>query len=142
MGAKEKNQQLYKPYSNGKGVTFQYNVLFLSLTRMHVFLLFLLMVGIIAKEPPLSLQQGIQGLRGSASCLRSEPEFEMADIFYFCRSGVDHLLFILSTAVLFHLFFACSFFTLLVEEGEDAVQFANRVKAAIAAQGGLVDLIW
>ncbi|XP_069580546.1 glycerol-3-phosphate acyltransferase 4-like isoform X3 [Brachyistius frenatus] len=26
--------------------------------------------------------------------------------------------------------------------GEDAVQFANRVKAAIAAQGGLVDLIW
>uniref|UniRef100_A0AAQ5X8S5 Phospholipid/glycerol acyltransferase domain-containing protein n=1 Tax=Amphiprion ocellaris TaxID=80972 RepID=A0AAQ5X8S5_AMPOC len=28
------------------------------------------------------------------------------------------------------------------EEGEDAVQFANRVKAAIAAQGGLVDLIW
>lgn len=26
--------------------------------------------------------------------------------------------------------------------GEDAVQFANRVKAAIATQGGLVDLIW
>ncbi|KAM4528105.1 glycerol-3-phosphate acyltransferase 4 isoform 5-T5 [Odontesthes bonariensis] len=28
------------------------------------------------------------------------------------------------------------------EEGEDAIQFANRVKAAIAAQGGLVDLVW
>ncbi|XP_061782931.1 glycerol-3-phosphate acyltransferase 4 isoform X2 [Nerophis lumbriciformis] len=28
------------------------------------------------------------------------------------------------------------------QEEEDAVQFANRVKAAIAAQGGLVDLIW
>ncbi|XP_014855394.1 PREDICTED: glycerol-3-phosphate acyltransferase 4-like [Poecilia mexicana] len=28
------------------------------------------------------------------------------------------------------------------KEGEDAMQFANRVKAAIAAQGGLVDLIW
>uniref|UniRef100_A0A8C5HHK5 Glycerol-3-phosphate acyltransferase 4-like n=1 Tax=Gouania willdenowi TaxID=441366 RepID=A0A8C5HHK5_GOUWI len=28
------------------------------------------------------------------------------------------------------------------KEGEDAVQFANRVKAAIAAKGGLVDLIW
>uniref|UniRef100_A0A6Q2Z0N7 Phospholipid/glycerol acyltransferase domain-containing protein n=1 Tax=Esox lucius TaxID=8010 RepID=A0A6Q2Z0N7_ESOLU len=28
------------------------------------------------------------------------------------------------------------------EEGEDAVQFANRVKAAIARQGGLVDLLW
>lgn len=47
--------------------------------------------GIIAKEPPLSVQQGIQGLRGSASCLRSEPEFEMADIFYFCRSGMESI---------------------------------------------------
>ncbi|XP_062902807.1 glycerol-3-phosphate acyltransferase 3 [Mobula hypostoma] len=28
------------------------------------------------------------------------------------------------------------------QEGEDAVQFANRVKAAIAQQGGLVDLSW
>ncbi|XP_028654883.1 glycerol-3-phosphate acyltransferase 4 [Erpetoichthys calabaricus] len=28
------------------------------------------------------------------------------------------------------------------EEGEDAVQFANRVKSAIAHQGGLVDLLW
>ncbi|XP_035591950.1 glycerol-3-phosphate acyltransferase 4-like isoform X1 [Oncorhynchus keta] len=28
------------------------------------------------------------------------------------------------------------------EEGEDAVQFASRVKAAIARQGGLVDLLW
>ncbi|XP_070845008.1 glycerol-3-phosphate acyltransferase 4-like [Chaetodon trifascialis] len=61
MGAKEKNQQLYKPYSSG----------------------------IIAKEPASSLQQGIQGLRGSASCLRSE--FEMADIFYFCRRGVESI---------------------------------------------------
>lgn len=28
------------------------------------------------------------------------------------------------------------------KEGEDAVQFANRVKSAIAQQGGLVDLAW
>lgn len=28
------------------------------------------------------------------------------------------------------------------QEGEDAVQFANRVKSAIAHQGGLVDLQW
>ncbi|XP_069473782.1 glycerol-3-phosphate acyltransferase 4 isoform X2 [Ambystoma mexicanum] len=28
------------------------------------------------------------------------------------------------------------------EEDEDAVQFANRVKSAIARQGGLVDLLW
>lgn len=55
---------------------------------MHIFIL---IVGIIAKEPPSSLQQGIQQLRGSASCLRSEPEFEMADIFYFCRRGVESI---------------------------------------------------
>ncbi len=29
-----------------------------------------------------------------------------------------------------------------LQEGEDAMQFANRVKAAIARQGGLVDLLW
>ncbi|XP_068562253.1 glycerol-3-phosphate acyltransferase 4-like isoform X3 [Cebidichthys violaceus] len=62
--AKEKNQQLYKPCSNG----------------------------IIAKEQPSSLQQEIQELRGSASCLPSEPEFEMADIFYFCRRGAESIL--------------------------------------------------
>ena len=27
-------------------------------------------------------------------------------------------------------------------DGEDAVDFANRVKAEIARQGGLVDLMW
>ncbi|XP_008291966.1 glycerol-3-phosphate acyltransferase 4-like [Stegastes partitus] len=63
LGAKEKNQQLYKPYTHG----------------------------IIAKEPPSSLQQEIQELRGSASSLPSEPEFEMADIFYFCRRGVESI---------------------------------------------------
>uniref|UniRef100_A0A3B4ZS48 Glycerol-3-phosphate acyltransferase 4-like n=1 Tax=Stegastes partitus TaxID=144197 RepID=A0A3B4ZS48_9TELE len=46
---------------------------------------------IIAKEPPSSLQQEIQELRGSASSLPSEPEFEMADIFYFCRRGVESI---------------------------------------------------
>lgn len=47
--------------------------------------------GIIAKEPPLSLQQGIQRLRGSDGCQRSESEFEMADIFYFCRRGMESI---------------------------------------------------
>uniref|UniRef100_A0A668A7A3 Glycerol-3-phosphate acyltransferase 4 n=1 Tax=Myripristis murdjan TaxID=586833 RepID=A0A668A7A3_9TELE len=61
-GAKEKNHHLYKPYSNG----------------------------IIAKEPS-SLEQEIHELRGSANSLRSEPEFEMADIFYFCRRGVESI---------------------------------------------------
>uniref|UniRef100_A0A8C1BRE2 Glycerol-3-phosphate acyltransferase 4 n=1 Tax=Cyprinus carpio carpio TaxID=630221 RepID=A0A8C1BRE2_CYPCA len=57
-GAKEKNQHLYKPYSNG----------------------------IIAKEP-VSLEQEIQEMRrGSA-----EPEFDMSDIFYFCRRGVESI---------------------------------------------------
>lgn len=30
----------------------------------------------------------------------------------------------------------------VIEEGENAIQFANRVKSDIAAQGGLVDLVW
>lgn len=30
----------------------------------------------------------------------------------------------------------------LLQKDEDAVQFANRVKSAIARQGGLVDLLW
>lgn len=30
----------------------------------------------------------------------------------------------------------------LFQEGEDAVQFANRVKSAIAVQGGLTELPW
>ncbi|XP_005470317.1 glycerol-3-phosphate acyltransferase 4 isoform X3 [Oreochromis niloticus] len=60
MRAKEKNQQLYKTYTNG----------------------------IIAKESPASLRQEI---RGSASCLCSDHEFDMADIFYFCRSGVESI---------------------------------------------------
>ncbi|KAK5878935.1 hypothetical protein CesoFtcFv8_024294 [Champsocephalus esox] len=63
MGAKEKNQQLYNPCN-----------------------------GIIAKKPPTSLQQDLQELRGSASCPRSEPQFEMADIFFFCRRGVESIL--------------------------------------------------
>ncbi|XP_034565815.1 glycerol-3-phosphate acyltransferase 4-like isoform X2 [Notolabrus celidotus] len=63
MGAKEKNQELYKPYSNG----------------------------IIAKEPPSSLQQEIQELRGSTSSLRSEPEFDMGDVFFFCRRGMESI---------------------------------------------------
>lgn len=28
------------------------------------------------------------------------------------------------------------------EEGETAIDFANRVKSVIAKQGGLVDLVW
>uniref|UniRef100_A0A668TGW7 Phospholipid/glycerol acyltransferase domain-containing protein n=1 Tax=Oreochromis aureus TaxID=47969 RepID=A0A668TGW7_OREAU len=43
---------------------------------------------IIAKESPASLRQEI---RGSASCLCSDHEFDMADIFYFCRSGVESI---------------------------------------------------
>jgi len=36
----------------------------------------------------------------------------------------------------------CQSLFCLPQEDEDAVQFANRVKAAIARQGGLVDLLW
>lgn len=36
----------------------------------------------------------------------------------------------------------CIFMIPKWQEGEDAIQFANRVKSAIAHQGGLVDLQW
>uniref|UniRef100_A0AAY4AQK1 Phospholipid/glycerol acyltransferase domain-containing protein n=2 Tax=Denticeps clupeoides TaxID=299321 RepID=A0AAY4AQK1_9TELE len=55
-GAKERNQQLYKPCSNG----------------------------IIAKEP-VSLEQEIQEPRGGGG------EFDMSDILYFCRRGVESI---------------------------------------------------
>lgn len=46
--------------------------------------------GIIAKELS-SLEQEIQELRASGTTLSSEPEFEMADIVYFCRRGVESI---------------------------------------------------
>ncbi|XP_041825104.1 glycerol-3-phosphate acyltransferase 4-like isoform X2 [Melanotaenia boesemani] len=63
LQAKEKNQQLYKSFTNG----------------------------IINKEPLLSVRQEIQDLRGSLRCSGSQSEFEMADIFYFCRRGVESI---------------------------------------------------
>uniref|UniRef100_A0AAZ3RT99 Phospholipid/glycerol acyltransferase domain-containing protein n=1 Tax=Oncorhynchus tshawytscha TaxID=74940 RepID=A0AAZ3RT99_ONCTS len=47
-------------------------------------------MGIIAKELS-SLEQEIQELRASGTTLSSEPEFEMADIMYFCRRGVESI---------------------------------------------------
>lgn len=95
MGAKEKNQQLYKP-CNGKQVPFEifltHNCSITVTITSNACLLFVLIGGIIAKKPPTSLQQDLQELRGSASCPRSEPQFEMADIFFFCRRGVESIL--------------------------------------------------
>lgn len=34
------------------------------------------------------------------------------------------------------------YFFFFPQEGEDAVRFANRVKSAIAVQGGLTELPW
>uniref|UniRef100_A0A673C1C7 Phospholipid/glycerol acyltransferase domain-containing protein n=1 Tax=Sphaeramia orbicularis TaxID=375764 RepID=A0A673C1C7_9TELE len=64
-GAKEKNHHLYKPYSNA----------------------------IIAKEPT-SLEEEIKEIRrsGSNKDLDSAPEFEMSDIFYFARRGVESIM--------------------------------------------------
>lgn len=60
---------------------------------MYVFIILsILVVGITAKEQPSSLQQEILELRGSAGGLPSEPEFEMADISFFCRRGVESIL--------------------------------------------------
>ncbi|XP_061590203.1 glycerol-3-phosphate acyltransferase 4-like isoform X2 [Cololabis saira] len=47
--------------------------------------------GIIAKDPPLSLQQAIQGFGGSVSCQHSKPKFEMSDVFYFNQRGVESI---------------------------------------------------
>uniref|UniRef100_A0A8D1N210 Glycerol-3-phosphate acyltransferase 4 n=1 Tax=Sus scrofa TaxID=9823 RepID=A0A8D1N210_PIG len=64
-GAKEKNHQLYKPYTNG----------------------------IIAKDPT-SLEEEIKEVRrsGSSKALDSTPEFELSDIFYFCRKGMETIM--------------------------------------------------
>ncbi|MBN3316438.1 GPAT4 acyltransferase, partial [Atractosteus spatula] len=63
-GAKEKNHHLYKPYTNG----------------------------IIAKEPT-SLEEEIKEIRRSGSNKDlGTPEFEMSDIFYFCRKGVETIM--------------------------------------------------
>ncbi|KAL4609244.1 glycerol-3-phosphate acyltransferase 4-like isoform X1 [Arapaima gigas] len=65
-GAREKNHQLYKPYSNG----------------------------IIAKEPT-SLEEEIQEVRRSASprdvAADGTPEFDISDILCFCRRGVESI---------------------------------------------------
>ncbi|NXC41465.1 GPAT4 acyltransferase, partial [Penelope pileata] len=63
-GAKEKNHPLYKPYVNG----------------------------IIAKEPT-SLEEEIKEIRrsGSGKALDA-PEFELSDIFYFCRKGIETIM--------------------------------------------------
>uniref|UniRef100_A0A8C8HLK8 Phospholipid/glycerol acyltransferase domain-containing protein n=1 Tax=Oncorhynchus tshawytscha TaxID=74940 RepID=A0A8C8HLK8_ONCTS len=64
-GAKDNNHLLYKPYSNA----------------------------IIAKEPT-SLEEEINEIRrrGSNRDLDSASEFEMSDIFYFCRRGVESIM--------------------------------------------------
>ncbi|KAM9043329.1 glycerol-3-phosphate acyltransferase 4 [Balaenoptera ricei] len=64
-GAKERNHQLYKPYTNG----------------------------IIAKDPT-SLEEEIKEIRrsGSSKALDNTLEFELSDIFYFCRKGVETIM--------------------------------------------------
>lgn len=63
-GAKEKNHPLYKPYTNG----------------------------IIAKEPT-SLEEEIKQIRRSGSNKSLDTaEFELSDIFYFCRKGMESIM--------------------------------------------------
>lgn len=40
------------------------------------------------------------------------------------------------------MFFITLFLMVTIQDNEDAVEFANRVKKEIAQQGGLVDLDW
>ncbi|XP_058050633.1 glycerol-3-phosphate acyltransferase 4 [Ahaetulla prasina] len=62
-GAKEMNHPVYKPCVNG----------------------------IIAKEPT-SLEEEIKENRKSSSKTLDAPEFELSDIFYFCRKGVESIM--------------------------------------------------
>uniref|UniRef100_A0ACB8EY72 Glycerol-3-phosphate acyltransferase 4 n=1 Tax=Sphaerodactylus townsendi TaxID=933632 RepID=A0ACB8EY72_9SAUR len=63
-GAKENNHPLYKPYANG----------------------------IIEKEPT-SLEEEIKEIRRSSSNKALDaPEFELSDIFYFCRKGMETIM--------------------------------------------------
>ncbi|CAN9504889.1 unnamed protein product [Ophioblennius macclurei] len=61
LRAKEKNQQLYKPYATG----------------------------LIDKEPIVSMQQEIQKIRHPVRDLTSKSEFELVDVLFFCRRGVE-----------------------------------------------------
>lgn len=57
---------------------------------VHLFCLF---SGIIAKDPT-SLEEEIKEIRrsGSNKALDKTPEFELSDIFYFCRKGMETIM--------------------------------------------------
>ncbi|MEQ2306286.1 Glycerol-3-phosphate acyltransferase 4 [Ameca splendens] len=64
LKAKEKNHQLYRHYTSG----------------------------IVSKMPDSTLRQEIQDLRRTADCLSLEPRFDLADVFFFCRKGLESIL--------------------------------------------------
>ncbi|XP_034261422.1 glycerol-3-phosphate acyltransferase 4 isoform X1 [Pantherophis guttatus] len=68
-GAKEMNHPVYKPCVNGA----------------------CLVAGIIAKEPT-SLEEEIKENRRTSSKTLDAPDFELSDIFYFCRRGVESIM--------------------------------------------------
>ncbi|XP_024155108.1 glycerol-3-phosphate acyltransferase 4 isoform X1 [Oryzias melastigma] len=63
LRAKLKNQQLFKPHTKG----------------------------ILPKSELLSVQENMQELRSSAHSRRSEPQFDLADVIYFCQKGVESI---------------------------------------------------
>uniref|UniRef100_A0A8C7XYX7 Glycerol-3-phosphate acyltransferase 4 n=1 Tax=Oryzias sinensis TaxID=183150 RepID=A0A8C7XYX7_9TELE len=64
LSAKQKNRQFSKPHTKG----------------------------ILSKSKPLSVQENMQELRSSAHSRRSEPQFDMGDVIYFCRKGVESII--------------------------------------------------
>uniref|UniRef100_A0A3P9L3L2 Glycerol-3-phosphate acyltransferase 4 n=1 Tax=Oryzias latipes TaxID=8090 RepID=A0A3P9L3L2_ORYLA len=64
LSAKQKNRQFSKPHTTG----------------------------ILSKSKPLSVQENMQELRSSAHSRRSEPQFDMGDVIYFCRKGVESIM--------------------------------------------------
>uniref|UniRef100_A0A3B3B835 Glycerol-3-phosphate acyltransferase 4 n=1 Tax=Oryzias melastigma TaxID=30732 RepID=A0A3B3B835_ORYME len=47
--------------------------------------------GILPKSELLSVQENMQELRSSAHSRRSEPQFDLADVIYFCQKGVESI---------------------------------------------------
>lgn len=119
-GAKERNHQLYKPYTNGKTgsgpfphAPFEvcswvldshtgsslchrwavYLSIFHTLSPSTLLDGVFSFAGIIAKDPT-SLEEEIKEIRrsGSSKALDNTPEFELSDIFYFCRKGMETIM--------------------------------------------------
>lgn len=98
-GAKENNHLLYKPYGNGKRMWLNRGARsavdhWVHCPSQHIWwvIFVCILAGLIAKEPT-SLEEEIKEIRRSGSNKALDtPEFELSDIFYFCRKGMETIM--------------------------------------------------